>query len=96
MASWLFGLLRRPRSWSVPSLSNTATRSAGGRYRGSPSVVALATKSVIARVVGVSRHEAKISRLFAALSSDVARQYYEAIIRGRVGFARRPESIRAP
>ena len=52
---------------NVPSLSNTATRSAGGTKSGPPSVVTRATKSTIALVAGVSFHEAS-----AALASSVA------------------------
>ena len=41
----------------VPSLSNTATRSAGGRNFGDPSVVTLATKSRMAATAGPSFHD---------------------------------------
>jgi hypothetical protein len=44
---------------SVPSLSNTATRSAGSTKPSPPSVVTAATKSVIAAWFGVVFHEAR-------------------------------------
>ena len=53
---------------SVPSLSHVAMRASGGTWSG-PSPVTRSTNSMIAALVGVSRHD-------ASRSSDVADDAY--------------------